>query len=125
MTEELLKKKAIKSERRREVAAQKREKEKVWYDNYFLDLSKSQIAFPLAEKNNWSPSPKERKQTEQILCPKYIRFHVVSCRFRFQSHIVLHMEANVWRGHHLQCTYRNWIPFGASVCQVIWFLNRI
>jgi hypothetical protein len=29
MTEELLKKKAIKSERRREVAAQKREKEKV------------------------------------------------------------------------------------------------
>ena len=41
MTEELLKKKAIKSERRREVAAQKREKEKVkiTYDETHVSIS--------------------------------------------------------------------------------------
>ena len=41
MTEELLKKKAIKSERRREVAAQKREKEKVkiTYDETHVSFS--------------------------------------------------------------------------------------
>lgn len=40
MTEELLKKKAIKSERRREVAAQKREKEKVgpMISSYLISL---------------------------------------------------------------------------------------
>jgi hypothetical protein len=46
MTEELLKKKAIKSERRREVAAQKREKEKVI--NHVRCLDFSSISFEIA-----------------------------------------------------------------------------
>ena len=57
MTEELLKKKAIKSERRREVAAQKREKEKVlitYRETFFALISN---CFSLYLETNYRSTP--------------------------------------------------------------------